>query len=317
MALKDLIGGSLWDEYSKKVSDRMNNPLFLGELSEEEASEMGCKLIVADYGAESCGDSVRLYWIVDTETDKILKAKFKSFGCGTAIASSDMMCELCLGKTVEEAVAITNINVEHALRDHEDTPAVPPQKMHCSVMAYDVIKKAVSLYRGVDMESLEKEVIVCECARVTLSDVEDCIRINDLKSVEQITEYTKAGAFCKSCIHPGGHEKKEHYLVDILKRVRAEMEQAVIEEQDFEAMSIVKQIKAIEVVFDASIRPALAQDGGGLELQDVEKDDDNFIVSIQYSGACSSCAGAMHGTLQFIEGKLKKELSENIKVKVV
>ncbi|MFX4236673.1 iron-sulfur cluster assembly scaffold protein, partial [Aliarcobacter butzleri] len=75
-------------------------------------------------------------------THKILESKFKSFGCVTAIASNDVMAELCIGKSVDEAVKITNIDVEFALRDNPDTPAVPPQKMHCSVMAYDVIKKA-------------------------------------------------------------------------------------------------------------------------------------------------------------------------------
>ena len=113
----------------------------MGEITQEKADEMGAKLIVADFGAESCGDAVRLYWAVDTKTDKILSSKFKSFGCGTAIASSDTMAELCKDKTVDEAVKITNIDVELAMRDNPDTPAVPPQKMHCSVMAYDVIKK--------------------------------------------------------------------------------------------------------------------------------------------------------------------------------
>jgi len=99
MGFDSLIGGSIWDEYSQKVQDRMNNPLYMGEITEEEAEKKGGKLIVADFGAESCGDAVRLYWVVDPKTDKIIDAKFKSFGCGTAIASSDVMTELTLGKT--------------------------------------------------------------------------------------------------------------------------------------------------------------------------------------------------------------------------
>ncbi|MCP4135435.1 MAG: iron-sulfur cluster assembly scaffold protein, partial [bacterium] len=141
MGKNDLIGGSLWDNYSKGVADRMNNPRNLGEITEEEAKALGAKLIVADWGAESCGDAVRLYWAVEEKTEKILKGSFKSFGCGTAIASSDMMVDLCIGKTVDEALKITNIDVEKSLRDNPDEPAVPPQKMHCSVMAYDVIKQ--------------------------------------------------------------------------------------------------------------------------------------------------------------------------------
>ena len=135
-----------------------------------------------------------------------------------------MMCEMIIGKTVDEAMKITNIDVEQALRDEDATAAIPPQKMHCSVMAYDVIRKAASQYKGVDMDSLEEEEIVCQCARVSLRTVRDVIRINDLKTVEEITRFTKAGAFCKSCIRPGGHESRPHYLVDILRDVRAEME---------------------------------------------------------------------------------------------
>ena len=137
-----------------------------------------------------------------------------------------MMCEMIIGKTVDEAMKITNVDVENALRDDDDTAAIPPQKMHCSVMAYDVIRKAASEYKGVDMDSLEEEQIVCQCARVSLRTVREVIRINDLKTVEDITRFTKAGAFCKSCIRPGGHESRKYYLVDILAEVRAEMESA-------------------------------------------------------------------------------------------
>jgi NifU-like protein len=98
MGIDSLVGGTIWDEYSNKVTNLMNNPQNMGEITEEEAKEMGAKLIVADFGAESCGDAVRLYWAVDPNTDMILSSKFKSFGCGTAIASSDTMAELCKAK---------------------------------------------------------------------------------------------------------------------------------------------------------------------------------------------------------------------------
>lgn len=208
MGKNSLIGGSIWDEYSQKVQDRMNNPQHMGEFSEEDAKARNAKLIVADFGAESCGDAVRLFWLVDEKTDKIIDAKFKSFGCGTAIASSDTMVDLCIGKTVDEAVKITNLDVEFAMRDNPETPAVPPQKMHCSVMAYDVIKQAAAHYKGISPEDFEDQIIVCECARVSLGTIKEVIKLNDLHSVEEITQYTKAGAFCKSCIKPGGHEKE-------------------------------------------------------------------------------------------------------------
>ena len=284
MGRKDLIGGSLWEHYSQQVVDRMNQPRFRGELTEEDAVRKGGKLIVADWGAESCGDTVRLYWIVDEKTGTILDARFKSFGCGTAIASSDVMAEMCIGKTVDEAVKITNLDVEFALRDEPAKPAVPPQKMHCSVMAYDVIKKAASLYSGKEMKDYDEDEIVCECARVSLSTIKEVIRLNDLKTVEEITEYTKAGAFCKSCIRPGGHEKRKYYLEDILRETRREMEKEKGEkiEIPFESLTLVQKLRRIESVLDESVRPLLARDGGGLEIEDVREENGELQLYIGY-----------------------------------
>ncbi|KIM11193.1 MAG: nitrogen fixation protein NifU [Sulfuricurvum sp. PC08-66] len=320
MAKNDVIGASLWDAYSNKVTTRMNNPVHQGEITQEECDAHGTRLIVADFGAESCGDAVRLYWEVDKE-DRIVNAKFKSFGCGTAIASSDMMVELCMGKTVQEAVKITNIDVEMALRDTPDVPAVPGQKMHCSVMAYDVIKKAAGQYLGVDESSFEEEIIVCECARVSLSTLKEVIKINDLKTIEQITDYTKAGGFCKSCIKPGGHEEREYYLVDILRDTRAEMEHDAMVASanasmsgDFKSMTLVQKIKAIDAVIDSSVRQFLVMDGGNMEIIDVKDNGENVDVYIRYMGACSSCSSSTTGTLYAIEAALKDKLYDKIRV---
>ncbi|EGF1229851.1 iron-sulfur cluster assembly scaffold protein NifU [Campylobacter jejuni] len=320
MGKNSLIGGSIWDEYSQKVQDRMNNPQHMGEFSEEDAKARNAKLIVADFGAESCGDAVRLFWLVDEKTDKIIDAKFKSFGCGTAIASSDTMVDLCIGKTVDEAVKITNLDVEFAMRDNPETPAVPPQKMHCSVMAYDVIKQAAAHYKGISPEDFEDQIIVCECARVSLGTIKEVIKLNDLHSVEEITQYTKAGAFCKSCIKPGGHEKRDYYLIDILAETRAEMDREKLKnimksDVAFDEMTVVGQLKAVESVLDAEIRPMLHNDGGDLEVIDIQKAEGAAIdVYIRYLGACSGCSSGSGATLYAIETILQEELSPNIRV---
>ncbi|MBI5211511.1 MAG: iron-sulfur cluster assembly scaffold protein [Elusimicrobia bacterium] len=318
MGKDDLIGGALWENYSRKVSQRMDNPAHRGELTEADARRLGGRLVVADHGAEACGDAVRLYWVVDPATHVIKAAKFKSFGCGTAIASSDMMAELCMGHTVDEASRITNLDVEKALRDDSAVPAVPPQKMHCSVMAYDVIKKAVALYKGVDLASLETETIVCECGRVSLGTVKDAIRLNDLRTVEDITHYTKAGGFCKSCIQPGGHEKRRHYLVDILAETRAEMAKEKLRagsgSDDFASMTSVRKMKAVEKVLEESVRAMLAADGGDVELVDLKDTPEGVEIYIAYHGACRGCPSAGAGTLAAIEGVLKQKLRHPIKV---
>lgn len=321
MAKNDLIGGALWEHYSDKVSDRMNNPKYMGEITEEDAAAKNAKLIIADFGADSCGDAVRLYWLVDPETDTIIDSKYKSFGCGTAIASSDVTAELCIGKTVDEAVKITNIDVESALRDNPETPAVPPQKMHCSVMAYDVIKKAASIYKQVDMSVFEDEEIVCECARVSLSTIKEVIKLNDLKSVEEITQYTKAGAFCKSCIKPGGHEKRKFYLEDILRDTRAEMEREKLnfsgEIQDFSDLTLIQKHKMVDKAVAESILPILHADGGSVEIVDMKEIDGYTDVYIKYKGACAGCAASRTGTYEAIGDTLRKKVDSKIRVNII
>ncbi|MDR1451386.1 MAG: iron-sulfur cluster assembly scaffold protein [Helicobacteraceae bacterium] len=318
MSKSNLIGGALWEEYSDKVARRMDNPVHRGEISENEARRLGARLIVADFGAESCGDAVRLFWAVDPQNNLIKLARFKSFGCGTAIASSDMMAELCEGKTVDEAAKITNIDVEFALRDAPDIPAVPPQKMHCSVMAYDAIKRAAAIYNDADIGAYSEKDIVCECARVTRSMIKEVIRLNGLTTVEEITDYTKAGAFCKSCVRPGGHESRHFYLVDILRETLAEIEKEKILEsaaaKDFASMSLVQKIKAVENALDNSIRPALMMDGGDLELLDIKESDEHIDIYIRYLGACSGCSAGATGTLYAIESVLKEKLDARARV---
>ncbi len=324
MARDDLIGGALWEEYSLEVQRRMNAPENMGEITEAEAGDD--RLIIADFGAESCGDAVRLYWQIDPATDVIKKSKFKSFGCGTAIASSDMMAELCVGKSVDDALKITNLDVEKALRDNPDIPAVPGQKMHCSVMAYDVIKKAASIYKGVDMESFETEFIICECARVSQDTLREVIKLNGLTTVEEVTDYTKAGGFCKSCIKPGGHEKKDVYIVDLLAEVLEEVEaekrsKKIIEAKgdgDFNQMGLVQKIKAVESILEEYIRPTLKADGGNVELIDIKESEEwGFEILIKYQGECMSCSMNTTTTLAGIEDMLKFKLKAPLKVIVV
>ena len=173
------------------------------------------------------------------------------------------------------------------------------------------------------MESFETEVIVCECARVSLGTIREVIRINDLTTVEQITDYTKAGAFCKSCIRPGGHEEKDIYLVDILADVRAEMAEEKMKTAadasaagtlSFEKMTLVQRIKAIDAILDSDIRPMLVMDGGNMEIIDIKENLPHFDLYIRYLGSCSGCSSGSSGTLYAIESVLQQKIDENIRV---
>jgi len=148
----------------------------------------------------------------------------------------------------------------------------------------------------------------------------DAIRLNDLKTVADITHYTKAGGFCKSCIAPGGHEKRQHYLVDILRDTRAAMEKENLhkrmETEDFASMTMVRKLKAVEKVFTEQLRPMLAADGGDVELVDLKEAGGAWEVYIQYRGACMGCPSAGTNTLSAIEAVLRQRLGETIKVVV-
>jgi len=323
MARDELVTGNVWEQYSKKVQDRMNSPVAMGEFTQEDADKAGAKLIVADFGAESCGDAVRLFWLVDESTDTIIDSKFKSFGCGTAIASSDAMAELCIGKKVDDAVHITNTEVEAFLRDDAETPAVPPQKMHCSVMAYDVIIEAAAQYKGVSRDEIVNADIVCECARKTRKDLVDAIRENNITQIHDLIRTTSAGAYCKSCIKPGGHEPREVYLVDVLEEVKETMESERLTTaadttqsgtNSFDKMTIVQRIKAVDAVIDEFIRPMLVMDGGDMEIIDIKENVPHYDIYIRYLGACGSCASGTTGTLYAIETTLQQKVDENIRV---
>ncbi|MDL2280976.1 Fe-S cluster assembly scaffold protein NifU [Selenomonadales bacterium OttesenSCG-928-I06] len=117
--------------YTEKVIDHFSNPRNVGEI--EEASGVG------EVGNVKCGDIMRVYLKID-ENDVITDAKFKTFGCGAAIATSSMVTELVIGKTVEEAFKITNKAVAEAL------DGLPPLKMHCSNLAADAMHEALKDY---------------------------------------------------------------------------------------------------------------------------------------------------------------------------
>ena len=121
--------------YSDKVIDHYSNPRNVGTLDKSKKN-VGTGLV----GAPECGDVMRLQIEVDEATNTIVDAKFKTFGCGSAIASSSLATEWLKGKSIDEALAIDNMEIVEEL-------ALPPVKIHCSVLAEDAIKSAISDYR--------------------------------------------------------------------------------------------------------------------------------------------------------------------------
>ncbi len=128
--------------YSKQVLDHFNNPKNVGEM-DENAPDTGISIV----GAPSCGDV--LQFSIKIENDVIKDAKFKAFGCGSAIASSSYLTQEVIGKTIDQAMEITNKKIAQAL-------ALPPIKWHCSVLAEEAIKTAVDNYKKKSKKRLPK-----------------------------------------------------------------------------------------------------------------------------------------------------------------
>lgn len=275
----------MWN-YTKKVMDHFLHPRNVGEIKNPDG--------MGEVGSMACGDALRLTFKLDTKK-RIKDVKFKTFGCASAIASSSALTELVKGKTLEEAEKITNRDIANYLE------GLPEAKMHCSVMGREALQEAIKSYRGekkTDRKFLEGNV-VCNCFGVTDKEILDAIKENDLTTVEQVTFHTKAGGACGQC-----HEK-------ILELIKATGTKLVAEKP--KKLTNLEKITLIQKVIDETIRPGLKQDGGDLELVDV----DGNTVYVKLLGACAVCVAAHYTMKQFVEQKLKNKVSPELVVQEV
>lgn len=284
----------MWD-YSEKVKEHFFDPKNAGAV--ENANAIG------EVGSISCGDALRLTLRVDESTDVIEDAGFQTFGCGSAIASSSALTEIIKGMTVDDALKVTNQDIADFL------DGLPPEKMHCSVMGREALQAAVANYRGEEWQDDHEEgALICKCFAVDAVMIEDTIRANNLSTVEEVTNYTKAGGGCSSC-----HEGIEEILTMVMAE-RGETFNATAKAPAAQlaaasgGMTNLQRIRRIEMVLE-SMRPTLKADGGDVEL--VEVDGNKIYVNM--IGACSGCQLAS-ATLGGIQQRLMEELGEFIKV---
>jgi NifU-like protein len=239
---------------------------------------------------------------IDKETEEIIDAKFQTFGCGSAIASSSALTEMIIGKTVEEAEKVTNQDIADFLG------GLPREKMHCSVLGQEALEVAIANYRGVDLKKIEEEEgpLVCQCFGIHEKLIEKTVMENDLKTVEEVTNYTKAGGACQTC-HPT--------IEDIIERVwKAKGQEVHVKDEAPKAkpaMTNLKKIALITETIEKEIRPILAQDGGDIELLDINGNE----VLVALRGQCSSCKSAYY-TIEGIEEKLREMVYPDIVVKL-
>ncbi|HJE03246.1 scaffold protein [Aliarcobacter thereius] len=302
-------------EYSKKINERVDNPKHFGEISKIEAEALGCKLVVVDYEGNA-NDTIRVYFAI-TKDRNVFIAKFKSFSSGLIVALNDMMIELCIGKSIEKVSSMFKTDVEFALRDEPQIPALSIEELHNSFLNFVILKKVALKFDERNMEDFADDYIICECARVNLKTIKDAIKEFNLKTIEEIGEKTKAGIFCKSCRNEGGLEEKEIYLSDILEQTLKELDNNQAPSymnSSFNDMTKEQKLELIEDVLDDDIRPMLIMDGGNMEILDLVESKPHYDLYIRYLGACSGCSAGSMGTLYAIESILQNKVDENLRV---
>ena len=285
-----------------------------------------------EHGSIACGDSLRFTFRVekhptDPLQDIITETRYLTFGCTSAIAASEALCDLIEGKklTPVESLKITNQDIVDYLE------GLPEQKIHCSVMGAEALEAAVFNWaqkRGVNLDSLgidshateqEEGRVVCKCFALTEPYIKRKIKELNLKTIPEITGAIKAGGACLSCHHtPGG---LQDLLDDIWGRDKTQSlpelpiltgistgNKTVIGTE--ETLSPFQFAKKVEKLLDESIRPIIKRDGGILELVDIK----GTTVYVELQGACANCAGAGQTLKYLVEKTLKDQIDERIRV---
>lgn len=275
----------MW-EYTNKVKELYKNPRNVGEITDAD--------VVVEVGSIVCGDALTLYLKLDG--DKIVDAKFKTFGCGSAIASSSALTEMIKGKTVEEASKITNKDIVAFLG------GLPDQKMHCSVMGQEALEKAIKKIKGhkIEDEHEDEGAIVCQCFGVSENLIRRVINENNLTTVEEVTNFTKAGGACGSCI-----PKIEDVIKEELAKVDGKQTGIAAK-----PISNLKRMQLVEETIQNVIRPVLMRDGGDIELVDI----DGKKVYVALRGHCAHCVISDVTMKNLVEDKLREFVENDIEV---
>jgi len=276
----------MW-EYTDKVKEHFFHPRNVGEIQNPDG--------IGEVGSLACGDALKLTFKLD-KNGKIIDAKFKTFGCASAIATSSVLTELIKGKTIDEAAKITNRDIANYLG------GLPEQKMHCSVMGREALEAAIENYRtgGKKKHELEGKVI-CTCFGVTENEIQRVIRENNLTTVQQVTNYCKAGGGCGGCTSE---------IEKIIARIQGDKikDISATAPQQVNKLTNIKKIQLVQQTIDEQIRPQLRAHGGDIELIDVVGDK----VIVAFRGMCAQCRLAEFTMKDVVEAKLKEFVSKTL-----
>jgi NifU-like protein len=276
----------MW-EYTEKVKNSFLHPQNVGEIADADA--------VGEVGSIVCGDALKLFLKIDEETGRITDAKFQTFGCASAIASSTALTEMVKGKTLDEALKFTNKDIADFLG------GLPDQKMHCSVMGREALEAAIANYRGEVFPAEPKEKLVCKCFDVTEDKIRKVAIENRLTTVDEITNYTKAGGGCGECV-----PDLEAILRD-LWTIKPPEKPSIPKK-----LTNLQKIALIQEIIESEVRPGLQADNGDIELIDI----DGNKVTVALRGMCTGCLMS-DVTIKGIQEKLRELVNKEIVVEAL
>ncbi len=280
----------MWD-YTDKVREHFLAPRNVGAIENADG--------VGEVGSIACGDALKLFLKVD-ENERIVEVKFQTFGCASAIASSSALTEMVKGKTLDEALTISNQDIADYLG------GLPKEKMHCSVMGREALEAAVRNLRGEAAPEIEGE-IVCECFGVTDVQIKRAVHENHLTTLEDVTAFTKAGGGCAKC-----HERIQGILDQELGvAAPAPASAAADAPAPKPRLTNMQRMALIEKVIEEDVRPMLAADGGDIELVDI----DRTTVFVKLRGRCTSCPSSGITLRHGVEATLRDKVDPDIQVK--
>lgn len=269
----------MWD-YSKEVMEHYRNPKNVGKIDDADA--------IGEAGSLACGDALKIY--LKIKDNVVTDAKFQTFGCGSAVASSSILTEMIIGKPLEEVKKITNKQIADALG------GLPPEKMHCSVMGHEALENALSKYNKEDVPSQVKDKLICTCFSVTEKQILHEIKENKLKTVEDVTNYTKAGGACGNCKGAIQAILDKYYHVE--------------HKEEKPTLTKTQKILKINHIIENQIASELRKDNGDIELIDIEGNK----VYVKLKGTCSKCKNSTMTLKNFVEATLREIIDKEIEV---
>lgn len=277
----------MW-EYTDTVREHFLNPRNVGALPNANA--------IGEVGSLACGDALKLYLNID-ENNRIVDASFQTFGCASAIASSSALTELIKGMTVEEALKVTNKDIAQYLG------GLPKEKMHCSVMGQEALEAAIRNWRGeAPLDHAHEGKLICKCFGITDTQIINAVRENGIQSVEDVTNFTKAGGGCGDCLEA---------IKAIIDAELGNTPQQNVAPTPPKAMTNIQRMQSVMQVLDGVIRPQLQQDGGDIELVDVN----GTTVQVALRGMCTSCPSSQVTLKDFVERTLREQVDSEITVR--